>query len=448
MAKIRKLSKKTKLAVLFSLLTVFMLLLVTPSYATNVRIWGQNWVLQESNLDFWVQIDIYSCEQIPIDYIQVDMSGAGSAYVRFNPNGTITDQSEGFSMLSASFPASGQGYGYCYNRGYGYGYSLPYGYDYYDWFNMGYGYGYGYGYHGYGYYGYEGYEEGCYPGVISLRYNIRLNTTGMPFGVYTACATAHLQSQVIRFTSQSCYQFVIGAASTGGGGGGVPPGLTTYSETSDSDPCCLGLSNLIRYDGSLVRPVELNCTACEFTLFLPADTLMLDANGNPLYMICFELLSTPPVPEGWAMVGRAIEFKPSGATFDPAITMTLSYDQANVPEEASESDIVLAYYDGTKWIHLKTKLDTEANTAKASISHFTPFALLVKLPAPPPPPPPSPPPPPPPPPPAPAPAPAPAPEAPPLPPAEEVNWPVLWGVIGGVVVVGLLIFSLSRRREY
>ena len=50
--------------------------------------------------------------------------------------------------------------------------------------------------------------------------------------------------------------------------------------------------------------------------------------------------------------------------------------------------------------------------------------------------------------PAPAPEPAPAPAPEPAPAAEPVNWPVLWGVIGGVVVVGLIIFLLARRKAY
>jgi len=36
----------------------------------------------------------------------------------------------------------------------------------------------------------------------------------------------------------------------------------------------------------------------------------------------------------------------------------------------------------------------------------------------------------------------------PAPPAEPVNWPVLWGIIGGVVAVGLIIFLLARRKAY
>jgi len=51
------------------------------------------------------------------------------------------------------------------------------------------------------------------------------------------------------------------------------------------------------------------------------------------------------------------------------------------------------------------------------------------------------------PPPAPAPAPAPAPPPAPAPaPSPPINWPVIGGIIGGVVVVGLLIFFLARRR--
>jgi hypothetical protein len=42
----------------------------------------------------------------------------------------------------------------------------------------------------------------------------------------------------------------------------------------------------------------------------------------------------------------------------------------------------------------------------------------------------------------------PTPPLPPSPPAEAGNWPVLWVVIGGVVVVGLIIFLVARRRAY
>ena len=33
-------------------------------------------------------------------------------------------------------------------------------------------------------------------------------------------------------------------------------------------------------------------------------------------------------------------------------------------------------------------------------------------------------------------------------PTKPINWLVLWGVIGGVIVVGLIIFLLARRKAY
>ena len=41
-----------------------------------------------------------------------------------------------------------------------------------------------------------------------------------------------------------------------------------------------------------------------------------------------------------------------------------------------------------------------------------------------------------------------APPVPPPPPAGAGNWPVLWMVIGGVVVVGLIILVVARRKSY
>jgi len=43
---------------------------------------------------------------------------------------------------------------------------------------------------------------------------------------------------------------------------------------------------------------------------------------------------------------------------------------------------------------------------------------------------------------------APSPPASSTAPAKPGNWPVLWGIIGGVIVVGLIIFLLARRKAY
>jgi hypothetical protein len=43
---------------------------------------------------------------------------------------------------------------------------------------------------------------------------------------------------------------------------------------------------------------------------------------------------------------------------------------------------------------------------------------------------------------------SPAPPVPPAAPAKSGNWPVLWGVIGGVILIGIIISLVARRKAY
>ena len=95
----------------------------------------------------------------------------------------------------------------------------------------------------------------------------------------------------------------------------------------------------------------------------------------------------PAPPEDTHVIGLAYDFGPDGATFDPAITLEFSYDPADIPEGVAEEDLVLAYYDEAagEWIELDCIVDTENDTVTASVSHFTTFAIIgavTPLPAP------------------------------------------------------------------
>jgi uncharacterized membrane protein len=110
---------------------------------------------------------------------------------------------------------------------------------------------------------------------------------------------------------------------------------------------------------------------------------MLDAEGNPLANIEVIVLNTPPPPPGYELVGPAYDCLPDGATFEPAITLTFTYDPADIPTGVSEEDLVMAYWDGNEWVMLPTTVDTVANTVTVEVAHFTPFGILAKLPVPP-----------------------------------------------------------------
>ena len=296
---------------------------------------------------------------------------------------------------------------------------------------------------------------------------------------------------------------------------GPPPGTTEVSGI---------ISNVGVFSEAVIA--ESSDSLCQ--LIIAKDTVGLTEDGEPLSEVKMTRMGAPPaLPSGARVVGSVYDFKPDGATFNPAATLEYTYDSSKIPEGVAEDELVLVWWDsGTgKWVETESTVNPEANTITARVSHFTAFAALAYLP------------------PEPVPNPAaftlsaliispsevalgenitisvevintgeeagnytvtlkidgvveaskditvnagasqkvsfttvrdlpggyavdvnglggtfvvaegapPAPAAPPAPPtapAEPINWPVLWGVIGGVIMVGLLIFLLARRKAY
>jgi len=73
-----------------------------------------------SNYTFTSQVTINANENIPIDSIRLDLTGPTNAYAVFNPDGTITGQSDQFvSVVQQGTPSYSEGS----RSGYGYGFS-------------------------------------------------------------------------------------------------------------------------------------------------------------------------------------------------------------------------------------------------------------------------------------------------------------------------------------
>jgi len=238
-----------------------------------------------------------------------------------------------------------------------------------------------------------------------------------------------------------------------GVGVGVAPPLAPRIETT-----LFGIETRFRIsdDGEILQTIEATSADGMLTITIPEGTIALDKDGDPLDSLTVAVDPSPPAPpEDANIIGLAYDFGPDGATFDPPITFTWSYDPAEIPEGVAEEDLVLAYYDeeAGEWVELPCVVDPVTNTITASVSHFTVFAIIAHaVPAPPPPPVVAPPPPPPP---EMVPAPPAAPPPPPPPPVvpppvkPPINWPLIGGIIAAVVVVGLLIYFLVvRRRAY
>jgi len=160
-----------------------------------------------------------------------------------------------------------------------------------------------------------------------------------------------------------------------GGAGGAPPaqppvetnlfGIEGEFEISD--------------DGEVQETIEATSADGMLTLTIPEGTIALDKDGDPLETLESAVDESPPdPPEDAHVVGLAYDFGPDGATFDPAITLTWSYDPDSLPEGVAEGNLVIAYYDESadEWVEMDSEVDTESNSIMASVSHFTTFTIL------------------------------------------------------------------------
>ncbi|MDY6865548.1 MAG: hypothetical protein SVY15_06230 [Halobacteriota archaeon] len=81
-------------------------------------------------------------------------------------------------------------------------------------------------------------------------------------------------------------------------------------------------------------------------LILPEGTIALDEDGKPLKSVSIgstEICGTI----------FACNLGPNGATFDPGITIQITFDLEDV---AKDEVVVIKVYDGTEWIILETQL--------------------------------------------------------------------------------------------
>jgi len=166
---------------------------------------------------------------------------------------------------------------------------------------------------------------------------------------------------------------------------GPGPGPTyDYTETN-----LFGIEGSFRIsdDGELLETIEATSDDGMLTITIPEGTICLDKDGNPLDTLEVAVDESPPdPPEDAHIIGLAYDFGPDGATFNPPLTLTWSYDPDALPEGVA--GLVIAYYDEatSEWVELPCTVDPVTHTITASVAHFTTFAIIGTVPPPPPPP--------------------------------------------------------------
>jgi len=116
-------------------------------------------------------------------------------------------------------------------------------------------------------------------------------------------------------------------------------------------------------------------------LSIKKDTLCLNKDGEPLRELTILTMEDQPAPpEDYDIIGLVYDLGPDGATFHPAITIILGYDESLLPGGVAEDALVIATWDEPidEWVILEgSTVDLATNTIAAPLSHFSAFAILV-----------------------------------------------------------------------
>ena len=109
-------------------------------------------------------------------------------------------------------------------------------------------------------------------------------------------------------------------------------------------------------------------------IYIPADATLVDSAGNPLTNISITPIAPPADPPADYQILKTFEFTPSGAQFNPGITITISFDPATVP---AGKTVVIAFYNAAtaKWEFIPGTINSD-NTATFTVTHFSEYSLM------------------------------------------------------------------------
>jgi hypothetical protein len=130
-----------------------------------------------------------------------------------------------------------------------------------------------------------------------------------------------------------------GSGGGGGGGGGGGAGITSLTE-------------YVTGNGRFLDDVGAKSDDRKVLLYIPEGTVGLNSAGYMLSSITIrEQDSYPKLPDYYILLPPVYHITPVGATFEPAIDLTIDYDTSMVPESLAEKNLVIATCEtrGDEW---------------------------------------------------------------------------------------------------
>ncbi len=175
--------------------------------------------------------------------------------------------------------------------------------------------------------------------------------------------------------------------SSGGGGGGPGGGGDDEEEEEEMPlppalpPGTTDVSGFVSADGTFTGTVVAESVDGKCELTIDEGTRGLSREGDRLTEIAMtEMEDWLAPPENFDIIGLTYDLGPEGATFDPPITLTITYDESLMPEGVAEENLLMTMWDEAtgEWVMLVGgTVNPETNTITAPVSHFTTFTILA-----------------------------------------------------------------------
>ena len=141
------------------------------------------------------------------------------------------------------------------------------------------------------------------------------------------------------------------------------------------------VSDVVTEEGVFTEAVTTESEGGRGKLTIEKDTVGKTEQGESLSEIWIIEIDKelPAPPEGTVTAGVIYDAGPHGATFDPPITITVSYD---MPPWVSEATLVIVLWDENagEWVPLAgCTVDTVNDTISAPVFHFSRYTVIAPI---------------------------------------------------------------------
>jgi uncharacterized repeat protein (TIGR02543 family) len=118
-------------------------------------------------------------------------------------------------------------------------------------------------------------------------------------------------------------------------------------------------------------------------LVFPIGTVVQGEDGEPLDELDIHFSRTLlPTPAEASLIGHSYEIGPDGASFDQPVSLSCSYDPAQIPDGVAEEELYVAYYNerADQWRGLPSTVDAANDIVTAQVVHLSVFSVAAPVP--------------------------------------------------------------------